>query len=161
MYTGSFSSPVGTLNIRCDDEYVTEVLFSNEPCSEQTVGHPLIAETIDQFHAYFSGSLKCFTLPLRQEGTAFQHKVWSLLAAIPYGTTMSYQQLARHYGDLKAVRAVAAANGRNNLVIIVPCHRVIGSNQQLTGYGGGLARKKWLLDHEARYHSGVQRLFVE
>jgi methylated-DNA-[protein]-cysteine S-methyltransferase len=85
--------------------------------------------------------------------------VWELLMQIPFGKTISYNDLSKQYGDLKAIRAVASANGKNNLAIIVPCHRVIGSNQSLTGYAGGLWRKKWLLDHEAKHHAGVMTLF--
>ena len=97
--------------------------------------------------------------PLNQDGTEFQEKIWDLLYKIPYGKTISYNELAKQYGDLKAIRAVASANGKNNIAIIVPCHRVIGSDHSLVGYAGGLWRKKWLLDHEAKYHLGVQQMF--
>ncbi|HEX2608468.1 MAG TPA: methylated-DNA--[protein]-cysteine S-methyltransferase, partial [Flavisolibacter sp.] len=93
--------------------------------------------------------------------TVFQNRIWELLYQIPYGKTISYNELAKRYGDSKAIRAVASANGRNNLAIIVPCHRVIGSNQTLVGYAGGLWRKKWLLNHEAHIHHGVQELFSQ
>ena len=116
----------------------------------------LLRRCAEQLEEYFDGRRRQFDLPLHQEGTVFQMKVWDLLYQIPYGKTISYNHLAKQYGDLKAIRAVAAANGKNNLSIIVPCHRVIGSNRSLTGYAGGLWRKKWLLDHEAKFHSGVQ-----
>lgn len=96
---------------------------------------------------------------INQEGTAFQRDVWNELMAIPFGRTISYIELARRIGDPKATRAVANANGRNNVAIIVPCHRVIGANKELIGYGGGLWRKKWLLEHEAKIAHGVQTLF--
>jgi methylated-DNA-[protein]-cysteine S-methyltransferase len=96
---------------------------------------------------------------INQEGTSFQQEVWSLLMTIPYGRTISYLDLALKTGDRKATRAVASANGRNNVAIIVPCHRVIGSNRDLVGYGGGLWRKKWLLEHELKFAYGVQTLF--
>ena len=96
---------------------------------------------------------------IEQEGTAFQKSVWNELMAIPFGRTISYLDLARRMGDTKATRAVAAANGRNNVAIIVPCHRVIGSNKELIGYSGGLWRKKWLLEHEMKIAHGVQTLF--
>ena len=121
--------------------------------------HPLLQITSQQLDEYFSGSRKSFDLPLQQSGTSFQQKVWELLLQIPFGKTISYNELSKQYGDLKAIRAVASANGKNNLAIIVPCHRVIGSNQSLTGYAGGLWRKKWLLEHEAKHHSGVMTLF--
>lgn len=100
-----------------------------------------------------------FELPLHQEGTNFQQQVWNELMAIPYGKTISYIELAIRTGDPKATRAVASANGRNNIAIIVPCHRVIGANRSLVGYGGGLWRKKWLLDLEMKVAHGVQTLF--
>ena len=120
--------------------------------------HPLLQTCISQLDDYFSGKRKTFELTLSQGGTPFQQKVWDLLYQIPYGKTISYHQLAMQYGDLKAIRAVASANGKNNLAIIVPCHRVIGSNRSLTGYAGGLWRKKWLLEHEAKHHTGVAQL---
>ena len=116
---------------------------------------PLLQQCIQQLDEYFSGQRKAFDLPLKQPGTDFQQKVWSLLLKIQYGKTVSYNDLSKQYGDVKAIRAVASANGKNDLAIIVPCHRVIGSNQSLTGYAGGLWRKKWLLEHEAKHHSGV------
>jgi methylated-DNA-[protein]-cysteine S-methyltransferase len=94
---------------------------------------------------------------MQQNGTTFQQKVWDLLNEIPFGKTISYQRLSIQFGDLKAIRAIASANGKNKLAILIPCHRVIGSNQSLTGYAGGLWRKKWLLQHELKY-SGVQQL---
>jgi AraC family transcriptional regulator of adaptative response/methylated-DNA-[protein]-cysteine methyltransferase len=106
-----------------------------------------------QLDEYFSGSLKEFGIPLVTPGTDFQHAVWMALLEIPYGTTRSYQEQANALGRPDSVRAVANANGMNRISIIIPCHRVIGSNGRLTGYGGGLKRKKWLLDHEKK-HSG-------
>ncbi|WP_121355507.1 methylated-DNA--[protein]-cysteine S-methyltransferase [Flavisolibacter nicotianae] len=156
-YTSYTQSPLGQLKIQCTDEKVTAVLFWEAEAGRPDE-HPLLDSCKQQMDDYFSGKRQIFSLPLQQEGTAFQQKVWELLCRIPFGATISYQQLADQYGDRKAIRAVASANGRNNLAIIVPCHRVIGSNQSLTGYAGGLWRKKWLLEHEARYHSGVQQL---
>ncbi len=104
----------------------------------------------EQMKEYFEGKRKCFDLPLILKGTAFQEKVWKELLTIPYGITRSYQEQADHIGDIKAVRAVAKANGDNRIAIIIPCHRVIGKDGKLTGYGGGLWRKQFLLDHETR-----------
>lgn len=157
IYTTFHDSPLGTLKIQCTDEWVKAVLFCNE---EQTLDgdkHHLLQKITTQLDEYFSGERKNFDLPLQQDGSAFQQKVWTLLGQIPFGKTISYQQLSAQYGDLKAIRAVASANGKNNLAIIVPCHRVIGANQSLTGYAGGLWRKKWLLEHETKY-SGVEQL---
>lgn len=116
-------------------------------------GHPHFAKLEEQINEYFSGTRKEFDLPLHFLGTAFQKSVWHALLQIPYGETRSYKQQAIFLGDEKAIRAVAGANGENGIAIIVPCHRVIGTNGSLTGYGGGLQRKKWLLDLE-RKNSG-------
>lgn len=120
---------------------------------------PLIIQCIEQLIQYFNGELRQFELPVHQAGTPFQQEVWNELVSIPYAKTISYLELARRTGDTKATRAVANANGKNNVVIIVPCHRVIGSNRDLVGYGGGLWRKKWLLEHEAKVAYGIQTLF--
>lgn len=158
-YTSYYSSPLGALKIHCSDEYVQAIVFMNDEVPATGDSHELLQICRQQLDEYFSGQRKEFALPLQQTGTAFQQKVWDLLLQIPFGKTISYNDLSKRYGDLKAIRAVASANGKNNLAIIVPCHRVIGSNQSLTGYAGGLWRKKWLLEHEAKHHSGVMTLF--
>jgi AraC family transcriptional regulator, regulatory protein of adaptative response / methylated-DNA-[protein]-cysteine methyltransferase len=112
----------------------------------------------EQIKAYFDGSLTEFDLPLHLIGTPFQKSVWKGLMDIPYGQTRSYKQQSIYLGNEKAVRAVAGANGDNGIAIIIPCHRVIGENGHLTGYGGGLWRKKWLLDHEAKHTQGLNQL---
>ena len=96
---------------------------------------------------------------MNQHGTDFQQRVWNELLGIPFGKTISYLELARRLGDIKSIRAAASANGKNNIVIVVPCHRVIGSHNDLVGYGGGIWRKRWLLEHEAKIAHGVQTLF--
>lgn len=111
-----------------------------------------------QFDAYFAGARTAFELPLSPRGTAFQRRVWDALCDIGYGETISYAELARRIGNPRAVRAVGLANGANPLSIVVPCHRVIGANGALTGYGGGLEAKRWLLDHEQRHAPGTFRL---
>lgn len=107
-----------------------------------------LQEAATQLADYFDGKRQDFTFPLNPEGTDFQKKVWKALLEIPFGKTTSYQALSILLGDVKAIRAVAAANGKNPLWVVVPCHRVIGSDGSLTGYAGGLWRKKWLLEHE-------------
>ena len=155
-------TPLGKVMIRCNEEYITMVHFMDEGEEHpQQDSHPLINACIQQLDEYFAGIRKVFDLPLGQQGTAFQEKVWELLLTIPYGKTTSYQALSKLYGDTKAIRAVAAANGKNNIAIIVPCHRVIGSNQALVGYAGGLQRKRWLLDLEARNTHGLQEINFE
>lgn len=157
-YTTFYASPLGMLKIQCSDEHLTAVLFSDEEEERATGHHPLLQQCTHQLAEYFSGKRKAFSLSLQQQGTPFQQKVRALLLQIPFGKTISYNQLSQQYGDPKAIRAVASANGKNNFAVIVPCHRVIGSNHSLTGYAGGLWRKKWLLEHEARYAAGVEQL---
>ena len=158
-YISYYSSPLGKLRIQCSEEHVEAIVFAAENEDMPEEKHQLLSLTKAQLQEYFSGERRNFELPLKQLGTDFQQKVWQLLLQIPFGKTISYNDLSKQYGDLKAIRAVASANGKNNLAIIVPCHRVIGSNQSLTGYAGGLWRKKWLLEHEAKHHSGVMTLF--
>ena len=119
----------------------------------------MLIQCVEQLIQYFNGERRQFDLPVNQPGTAFQQNVWGELIQIPYAKTISYLELARRTGDTKATRAVANANGKNDVAIIVPCHRVIGINKDLVGYGGGLWRKKWLLEHEAKVAYGVQTLF--
>jgi methylated-DNA-[protein]-cysteine S-methyltransferase len=162
LYKKVMTSPLGPLRLCCTDSALTEVSFlDNAAAIEATQNdqHPLLEACTAQLDAYFSGQTLSFNLPLALQGTAFQQKVWDLLMQIPFGKTLSYQTLSKQYGDVKAIRAVAAANGKNSVAIIVPCHRVIGSNQSLTGYAGGLWRKQWLLAHEQKHALGVQQLF--
>lgn len=157
-----YHSPVGILKISGTAEFISEVTFHDttqkQPARPKDLP-PLVIHCIEQLIQYFNGERRVFELPIHQEGTPFQLTTWNLLMSIPYGKTISYLELATRTGDPKATRAVANANGRNNVAIIVPCHRVIGANRELTGYGGGLWRKKWLLDHELKVAYGVQTLF--
>lgn len=122
---------------------------SNEKPSD--IVPEVLEDCVLQLNQYFEGSRKQFSLKLNPKGTVFQERVWDALLTIPYGKTTSYLQLSRQLGDEKAIRAVANANGKNPLWIIVPCHRVIGSDGSLTGYASGLYRKQWLLEHESPY----------
>lgn len=161
-YSTYYHSPVGLLKISGTDTYISEVTFhdtSQKPEGKKRNFPPMLINCVEQLIQYFNGQRRQFELPLNQTGTSFQQGVWNELVLIPFGKTISYLELARRTGDSKATRAVANANGKNNIAIIVPCHRVIGSNGELTGYGGGLWRKKWLLDHEAKVAYGVQTLF--
>ena len=158
LYTAYYKSPVGLLKLQCSDKHIKSVTFSDAEGEFESDPHKILQACSKQLDEYFAGKRKSFNLPLNQDGTEFQCKVWTLLYKIPYGKTISYITLAKQYGDTKAIRAVASANGKNNLAIIVPCHRVIGSDQTLVGYAGGLWRKKWLLDHEAKHHHGVLEL---
>ncbi len=118
-----------------------------------------IQQCLKQMDEYFAGQRRVFDFPFGQEGTPFQKKVWNELLNIPFGKVISYLELSKRIGDPKAIRAVGTSNGKNQLCIVVPCHRVIGSDGKLVGYGGGQWRKRWLLDHEAKYAGGVLRLF--
>lgn len=119
----------------------------------------VINDCAEQLIEYFQGKRRNFTVPVYQDGTDFQQIVWNELLGIPYGKTISYQTLSKKIGDVKAIRAVGATNGKNKIAVIVPCHRVIGSHGDLTGYAAGLWRKKWLLEHELKIAHGVQTLF--
>ncbi len=157
-----YQSPVGLLRIGGTDDFVSEITFhdtSQKVPAKTKQLPPLIIQCVEQLIQYFNGQRRQFELPLNQPGTPFQQEVWNELTAIPFGKTISYLDLARRIGDSKATRAVANANGKNNIAIIVPCHRVIGSNKELVGYAGGLWRKKWLLEHEMKIAYGVQTLF--
>lgn len=123
------------------------------PRDERSPAAPVLARAVEQLEEYFAGRRRAFDLPLAPRGTMFQLDVWSALRAIEYGATRSYADIARLVGRPNAVRAVGAANGANPLPIVVPCHRVIGSNGSLTGFGGGLPAKRWLLDFEAGYRA--------
>lgn len=145
------NSPLGFTKIVGDEDGISSVTILN---SEEKITDIIPIELEDcvmQLNEYFEGSRKIFDLKLNAQGTDFQKKVWNQLELIPYGKTSSYLELSKELEDVKAIRAVANANGKNPLWIIIPCHRVIGSNGSLTGYAGGLHRKKWLLDHENPY----------
>jgi methylated-DNA-[protein]-cysteine S-methyltransferase len=141
-------TPLGTLWLGRDERGLSSVGFDGPAGADSR--DPLLAEAAAQLGAYFAGELERFDLPLSPGGTGFQRRVWSAVAAIPYGTTTTYAALAASIGRPSACRAVGAANGRNPLPVVVPCHRVLGSAGALTGYGGGLARKRRLLDLERR-----------
>ena len=162
LFTTYYHSPVGILKISGTEDYISEVSFYDKVNKTDTKKRglpPLLIQCTEQLIQYFQGELRMFVLPVHQEGTKFQREVWNELMNISYAKTISYLDLARMMGDAKATRAVANANGKNNIAIIVPCHRVIGSDKELVGYAGGLWRKKWLLEHEMRVAYGVQTLF--
>lgn len=161
-----YTSPIGILQIKNSGNAITELSFIDktgkaDPPDQISIKpqSPVLKKCIAQLDGYFSGKLFDFDLNLAQKGTAFQQQVWHELEKIKYGRTTSYLALSKRIGNEKAIRAVGTANGRNNIAIIVPCHRVIGSTGTLVGYGGGLWRKQWLLEHEAKYANGVQTLF--
>jgi methylated-DNA-[protein]-cysteine S-methyltransferase len=145
-------SPVGVVRVVSDGECVTSIMFdpAEPPSGERADEHPVLAQARTQLAAYFAGDLKDFDLPLSAAGTPFQQRVWEALRAIGYGETVTYGEIARRLGlPPGASRAVGLANGRNPIAIVVPCHRVIGSNGKLVGYAGGLDRKQKLLSLES------------
>jgi methylated-DNA-[protein]-cysteine S-methyltransferase len=157
-----YDSPIGILKIGGTDAYISEISFAEkerEPAQNIIEPSSLIHRCIEQLIEYFSGTRQVFDIPYHQSGTEFQEKVWAKLSEINYGNTFSYADLAKKLGDPKVIRAAAAANGKNKLMIVVPCHRIIGADRSLVGYAGGMPKKKWLLQHEFRIKHGVQTLF--
>lgn len=160
MYQKMHPTPLGPVLMKATENALVSLCFLDRHFEDaEKKENNILAQTCSELDAYFAGRLTQFTIPIAQDGTPFQQSVWRLLAAIGYGQTLSYMALSKKYGDIKAIRAIASANGKNNLAILVPCHRVIGTDRSLTGYAGGLWRKKWLLDHEAKWSAGVQQLF--
>ncbi len=156
-YIDFLESPVGWLKIVADDKSLLALDFMTEKPTAAN-GNKVSKLVKKQLEEYFSGSRQQFDLPLNPQGTAFQQKVWKLLVGVDFGQTQSYMAISKKYGDVKAIRAVGTANGKNPIPIIIPCHRIVGSNGNLVGYSGGLWRKEWLLAHEARF-GGQQSLF--
>ena len=156
IYYKTIESPVGKLRLMATDKGLSAVLFNGgrgvkklpPSALEQDDNHPMLKKAEKQLKEYFAGKRKDFDLPLDPQGTVFQIKAWRELSKIPYGKTISYGEQAKRVGDAKKARAVGMANGRNPLAIVVPCHRVIGASGALTGFGGGLKTKKYLLDLE-------------
>ncbi|WP_128544418.1 methylated-DNA--[protein]-cysteine S-methyltransferase [Larkinella soli] len=148
MYTTTLHTPLGYAVITGNEDGIASVRCLSEPVPDSLFVPAVLHRCARQLEEYFAGRRRSFDLPLYPHGTIFQRSVWQTLAEVPYGKTLSYMDLTRRLGSEKAIRAVAAANGKNPVWIIIPCHRIIGSHGELTGYAGGLWRKKWLLDHE-------------
>jgi len=148
METAFIQSPLGITKIVGDENGISVISVLSEGEITKKIPKQL-QECVGQLQEYFEGQRHHFDFKLNPQGTDFQQKVWQELLNIPFGKTMSYLDLSKKLGDVKAIRAVASANGRNPLWIVVPCHRVIGTDGSLTGYAGGLWRKKWLLEHES------------
>lgn len=146
-HSSTFETPLGWFIAIVVNDELTQLIFTDLR-EEQSDDHPLLKEVEFQLNAYAKGELKKFSIPLNPEGTTFQKRVWAKLRNVPYGARISYLELAEMYGDRKAIRAVAAANGQNPIAIIIPCHRIIGKGGELTGYAWGLNTKKELLQLE-------------
>lgn len=142
---------LGSLRISGTKESIHEISFLEEHFDEKVLEIESHIKCVNQLKEYFEGKRKFFDFNFAQNGTEFQQRVWSNLIDIPFGETTSYLELSKKVGDVKAIRAVGSANGKNNIAIVVPCHRVIGSNNKLVGYAGGLWRKEWLLKHEMNF----------
>jgi methylated-DNA-[protein]-cysteine S-methyltransferase len=143
-------SPLGDILLETDGHAITMIHFCDEPMKIDNASHPLLLQAKSELEQYFAGERQSFSFPMAQIGTEFQQRVWQMLTSIPLGKTISYRTLAIQLGDEKCIRAAGTANGKNQIAVAVPCHRVIGSNGELVGYAGGLWRKQWLLDHEAK-----------
>jgi methylated-DNA-[protein]-cysteine S-methyltransferase len=141
-------TPLGITLIEGDENGIAKIWVLNEEVPVTKKIPAILKDAAQQLTDYFDGKRNAFDFPLNPQGTDFQKKVWKALLEIPFGKTTSYQELSIKLGDVKAIRAVASANGKNPLWVVVPCHRVIGSDGSLTGYAGGLWRKKWLIEHE-------------
>lgn len=148
MEKAIINTPLGLTEIQGDENGISKIYIRDEDVEITSKIPSKLKEAVIQLQEYFEGKRTHFTFLLHPSGTEFQKKVWQELLNIPFGKTCSYLELSKKLGDVKAIRAVAAANGKNPLWIVVPCHRVIGADGSLTGYAGGLWRKKWLLEHE-------------
>ena len=152
-YKAYYHSPIGWIEIHASFDAVTSIVFCDGPKNDACIDMSesvILAKCVRQLDEYFTGRRMNFNVSVNQKGTQFQQTVWNALLDIPFGKTVSYTDVAKTVNAPRAVRAVGAANGQNKVWIIVPCHRVIGVNGSLTGYAGGLERKKWLLAHEAQ-----------
>lgn len=155
-----YQSPIGLIQIKSINQKICSVLFVGKEIEPFTVETPLNKECIKQLKEYFAGTRLQFDLPIFQVGTDFQQKVWNEVFNIPYGTTVNYGLLAQKLGDPKSARSVGTTNSKNKIAIIIPCHRVIGADGNLTGYAWGLDKKEWLLKHEVEHSGPIEgRLF--
>ena len=161
IHTVYYTSPIGTILLQAEDEQLTVVSFRDDVSITEPgiTTSPVLQETMKQLDEYFAGTRKQFDLELYPSGTAFQQKVWDQLIKIPYAETVTYLHMAKRLGNVKSIRAAASANGKNPIGIIIPCHRVVGADGKLTGYAGGLHRKQWLLEHEAKMAGKRSSLF--
>ena len=162
LYYTYYESPIGLIKIGGTDSLITELSFIDNR-EQMDFGEPGVSDSIhyctEQLIEYFSGRRKTFHIPISQEGTDFQKKVWDELTEVEFGKTASYLDIAKRLGDPKCIRAAANANGKNKIAILIPCHRIIGTDKNLTGYPGGMWRKRWLLQHEFRISNGIQTFF--
>ncbi len=150
IFYSYFESPIGFIEIIADKNNLKSVNFIEELPEEKRKGNKITISTRKQLKEYFAGKLKKFNVPISFNGTEFQNKVWKALTGIPYGSVVTYSDISKIIGNDKSVRAVGSANAKNPISIIVPCHRVIAKSGKLSGYAGGIERKEWLIEHEAK-----------
>lgn len=156
-----YQSPIGKICIQGTEDAITSISFSEgDAVLKPVLDGGLVKECADQLKAYFAGNLRVFSLQLEAQGTEFQESVWKSLFRIPFGETLSYAQMATVLGNPKVIRAAASANGANPIAIVIPCHRVLGSDGKLVGYSGGLWRKEWLLRHESNIAGTKKQLEI-
>lgn len=160
-YIDFFDSPLGIIQLKADDEFIYEVDFLDYPdrIEQKGIENDITRQCKIEISQYFEGTRTNFNIPTKPTGTTFQHATWDHIKKIPYGETINYQKLSHLLGNPKTIRAAASANGKNPILLIIPCHRVIGKNGEMTGYKRSIWRKKWLLDHEIKYSKGLLRLF--
>lgn len=156
MEIAYYSSPIGIIEITGNEDGIASLYFVDIKKEDSSLLNPVLKECLYQLDEYFKGIRKEFGVKLNPQGSEFQKRVWKELLTVPFGKTVSYLHISKLLGDKNATRAVGNANGSNPISIIIPCHRVIGSNGKLTGYGGGLWRKEWLLNHEKTIMFGKQ-----
>jgi methylated-DNA-[protein]-cysteine S-methyltransferase len=150
LHQGFYNSPIGMIKVIASDTEIKEICFVEQGLLINQITNALVQKCIDQLSKYFDGSLSKFDLPIAESSTEFQKKVLDEVKNIPFGNVASYLQIAKRIGETSAVRAVGNVNSKNKLLIVIPCHRVVGNNGEMTGYAGGLWRKKWLLSHESK-----------
>ena len=151
QYSAYYKSDIGTIEVSGSEQGISSLHFVDDKVPDTVDIHKCLEPCLLQLDQYFLGMLKTFSLPLDMQGTDFQKRVWNALSDIPYGGTFSYGDIARKIGNPNAFRALGKANNKNNIAIIIPCHRVIGSDGSMTGYASGVWRKEWLLEHEGKY----------
>ena len=156
LHTAYYSSPIGILEIKGNEDGLVSLLFKEEIVEPTAKIHESIKEVAYQLDEYFTGIRKEFGIKINPEGTVFQKRVWQTLQTVPFGKSNSYLDISKMLGDENTTRAVGNANGNNPIAIVIPCHRIIGSNGNLTGYAGGMWRKRWLIKHENSVNFGKQ-----
>lgn len=152
-------SPIGWLRLSATEEALVSISFVENEGDSSSGQYAFMEQVVQQLNEYFDGTRSDFDIPLSPDGSDFQKKVWKLVSEVPFGETASYLDIAIKSGSEKNTRAVGLANGKNPIPIIIPCHRIIGSNGKLTGYAGGLDKKRWLLQHELRFSNNRTTLF--